>query len=173
MNLQSSSDDDGLSKSLLLLKSFSKTLSSPSPRGPIFYGKSKLHLSLQIKKRAKIQKMVDFFVSTIPIRKSPSRFCTQAQKEKKWEFFLFKMGILLVQKGTKSKGLLSELWIWHKTIFSPLFTGYFKENELHSELKWEFIVTARQKFGLQWKLFDSVKASLTFKCQSLTSQRIH
>ena len=43
-NLDYSSDDDGLSKSLLLLKSFSKTLSSPSPRGPIFYGKSKLHL---------------------------------------------------------------------------------------------------------------------------------
>ena len=111
LNLQNSSDDDGLSKSLLLLKSFSKTLSSPSPRGPIFYGKSKLHLSLQIKKRAKIQKVVDFFVSTIPIRKSPNRFCTRAQKEKNENSHIFSLqnGYPIGSKGDQKQGMI--IWI--------------------------------------------------------------
>ena len=84
LNLQNSSDDDGLSKSLLLLKSFSKTLSSPSPRGPIFYGKSKLHLRVFKLERGQTYK-------------------------RWWTFFSFQNGYPIGSKGDQNQGMI--IWI--------------------------------------------------------------
>ena len=54
----------------------------------------------------------------------------------------------LFKRGPKSRNDYLNIGHGTKPYFLHFFSGYFKENELRSEVKREFIVTARQKFGL-------------------------